>query len=494
MYKKYFKLNVIILFAVIAIFLPRLCVAAIVSDNDGPAFVTKAEFESLKENFAKQVDNYSDSIDKKIDGAIASYLAGIRLETKSQLESLLNKINDACTDSYISSGTEKKYGYRCMAKSYTPPATQKPVGAIVNLFAGNFLAGNYMSDANWSYGWIRLGMSGDTRTGLYDVDVPSTGRKNGKYLIFNSYGGKYYPMNTFSDVLYRYYVTGNTAAQDLTGTPIQGTTNANVIWTFPTFRILETYWTMKFDTAVAQWVDNVSGGAPGSYDTFKVLYGASYESNDTIDVVPIIGSISNATKVYGLLNDNIAKMSEQETSYNWTTYGQQIWAGWTQEGSSASTWRRDTFLNAISKPIITFYFNCHPYETVNLSNLIDYNATINNENTNVAIYGGLPIFKVPSAGEVIMKIKFKSDAGNDVVVGLQKKQFSNNAKYDIDSSLGLRDENDVKYTSNQFEHDKEYTFVMDVNKDDVVWIKTYDATSDVAFTGAVTNGITLITS
>ena len=53
--------------------------AAVVSDNDGAAFVTKAEFEALKTNFATQINNYNDSIDKKIDGAIASYLAGIQL-------------------------------------------------------------------------------------------------------------------------------------------------------------------------------------------------------------------------------------------------------------------------------------------------------------------------------------------------------------------------------------------------------------------------------
>ena len=53
--------------------------AAVVSDNDGAAFVTKAEFEALKENFNNQIVNYNNSVDGKIDGAIASYLAGINL-------------------------------------------------------------------------------------------------------------------------------------------------------------------------------------------------------------------------------------------------------------------------------------------------------------------------------------------------------------------------------------------------------------------------------
>ena len=57
--------------------------SAIVSDNDGSAFVTKIEFENLKKNFSDQILNYNKSIDEKIDGSIASYLAGINLKKKS---------------------------------------------------------------------------------------------------------------------------------------------------------------------------------------------------------------------------------------------------------------------------------------------------------------------------------------------------------------------------------------------------------------------------
>ena len=52
---------------------------AVVGDNDGSAFITKAEFDSLKNDFQSQIDQYNTSIDSKIDGAIASYLAGISL-------------------------------------------------------------------------------------------------------------------------------------------------------------------------------------------------------------------------------------------------------------------------------------------------------------------------------------------------------------------------------------------------------------------------------
>ena len=58
--------------------------AAVVSDNDGSAFITKAEFDALKSDFNSQIINYENSIDGKIDGAIAQYLSGIRLMTRTE--------------------------------------------------------------------------------------------------------------------------------------------------------------------------------------------------------------------------------------------------------------------------------------------------------------------------------------------------------------------------------------------------------------------------
>lgn len=75
------KINIVFF----SIFAVAICMqtsfSAIVSDNDGSAFVTKAEFDALKNNFNKQIDDYNKSIDGKIDGAIASYLSGIQIST-----------------------------------------------------------------------------------------------------------------------------------------------------------------------------------------------------------------------------------------------------------------------------------------------------------------------------------------------------------------------------------------------------------------------------
>ena len=74
---------------VFALTISMNCFAAIVSDDDGSAFITKSEFEALKKNFASQIEQYNTSIDTKLDGAIAYYLAGIKLQKKEEKSLLL---------------------------------------------------------------------------------------------------------------------------------------------------------------------------------------------------------------------------------------------------------------------------------------------------------------------------------------------------------------------------------------------------------------------
>jgi hypothetical protein len=60
--------------------------AALVGDNDGAAFITKAEFDSMKNDFQSQLDRYNSSIDNKVDGAIANYLSGISVAKKQDVK------------------------------------------------------------------------------------------------------------------------------------------------------------------------------------------------------------------------------------------------------------------------------------------------------------------------------------------------------------------------------------------------------------------------
>ena len=59
--------------------------AAVVSDNDGAAFITKAEFDSLKNTFQSTINTYNRTIDNKIESAIQAYLAGIIIEKTEKI-------------------------------------------------------------------------------------------------------------------------------------------------------------------------------------------------------------------------------------------------------------------------------------------------------------------------------------------------------------------------------------------------------------------------
>ena len=82
------------LLIIICIFLIDTTIySAAVSDNDGAAFITKGEFDTLKTNFQSQIDGYNVSIDSKIDAAIATYLAGMKKEQSGTYANLYEQYN-----------------------------------------------------------------------------------------------------------------------------------------------------------------------------------------------------------------------------------------------------------------------------------------------------------------------------------------------------------------------------------------------------------------
>lgn len=91
---KMYRIKNRIICVVISILLSVNCFCAVVSDNDGSAFITKAEFDSLKNNFQSELDSYNSAIDSKIDSAIASYLAGISVSKTTSKEPYISNYNE----------------------------------------------------------------------------------------------------------------------------------------------------------------------------------------------------------------------------------------------------------------------------------------------------------------------------------------------------------------------------------------------------------------
>ena len=82
--------RIVVLFIILASTFNTLAVA--VSDNDGSAFITKAEYDSLKNDFQTKIDSFNASIDSKIDDAISRYLAGIVVSKNKELASNITEI------------------------------------------------------------------------------------------------------------------------------------------------------------------------------------------------------------------------------------------------------------------------------------------------------------------------------------------------------------------------------------------------------------------
>lgn len=78
-----------ILLIIVIVFTQINSFAAVVSDNDGSSFITKAEFDSLRSTFQGQIDEFNQGIDAKIDSVISNYIAGIKpINTVSNLYDL----------------------------------------------------------------------------------------------------------------------------------------------------------------------------------------------------------------------------------------------------------------------------------------------------------------------------------------------------------------------------------------------------------------------
>ena len=68
--------------------------AAVVSDNDGTAFITKAEFDSLKNSFQTELDEYNSRIDNKMDDAISGYLSGVKASKLTEIKPIVSNYAD----------------------------------------------------------------------------------------------------------------------------------------------------------------------------------------------------------------------------------------------------------------------------------------------------------------------------------------------------------------------------------------------------------------
>ena len=227
--------------------------AAVVSDNDGSAFITKAEFDSLKNNFQSQLDQYNTSIDTKIDNAIASYLAGISVSDDPR--DYWNELSKATNDNfYFKSAFDQRYIDAASAgvTNYKPK---------LDVLVNRSLYVNEWSNPQWVYMVLGRWTSTTTKTGWHSISLTTKewAARGSSYLDGNWY--KYYIRHAES-----FYTSGASAwhkASELSWQP-DGRGNGQNLWSDTTYGVK--FKKNKYKDTYQSTTDGV--GAAFTYHTF----------------------------------------------------------------------------------------------------------------------------------------------------------------------------------------------------------------------------------
>lgn len=150
MHIKYRKLNKFIS-CFLVIILAFNVSAAVVSDNDGASFISKAEFDSLKNDFQAQLNSFNANIDAKIDDSINAYISGIKTAKEEVVKPIVSNYKDIKwkNDLYVKVSTREFSNYN----TYTDTALSwkvPPFGDYRIMRAGRyyFTASDYRDTTN----------------------------------------------------------------------------------------------------------------------------------------------------------------------------------------------------------------------------------------------------------------------------------------------------------------------------------------------------------
>lgn len=468
--KNIFRKKIIIL---VIILLSFNCYTAVVSDNDGTAFVTKAEFEALKEDFDTQIASYNKSLDSKIDGAIASYLAGFKIGSKIEIDSTLNKVNTASAYSR---------GWFPMCKTYSFKSTNKPVNGQVAfqelLCLG--IGGSYSGRrSNQFYSANIDSTSGTIRDNIVYVDSPST-KTDGKYYCIEESSDKSYSIyqGDYLSASYKEALVGLRFGYSNNHVP----NSTNHTWTIPELKNDSGGW------APISVPVSISYPLYWSYDgstTWSISVPSywipSYQITTTNEIWPIMGTCPTTNDTICLYLD---KFSESEISTTKLSMGVGFKA-------AVHSWYDATLLyyeaQRGTEPItLNWYYNYHPLETLRISDLAVKEVSSIMSNKKYEYYCGLPICKIDSNGTLTMELKFHSESGNKIYWAIRDTTFDNDSTYTNSSSLNIRLEDDSAITSQEVNNDTSLKIKCDVKKDTSLWIKAYDVNDATKYVGVET--------
>ncbi len=456
----------------VSIFLCCNTFSAIVSDNDGSAFVTKREFETLKNDFDEQVNNYNNSIDRKIDGAIASYLAGINLSKTVTLESLYNKTleRDANSNRWIdisginpttSDGKHIKTGFFQTIRFGIADTTfgSGCYSYIISNFNSGLANINYVADPQKSTCFF---------ANKYEV-----GSNNYWYLQDTK-------IHTAELVLTVSSTLGVGAAStvwyDQNKPPSSYTFNFSAA-TEPS--VLDNIWTHTW-ASVGSWTpQSESSGSISTNWTDGTNYpNLAYNASGAVATDEFYLTEYNERFTY----DNSSGNLKTKNVYNTASTANPGWHMFSDYSGD---------IGARSEKVTTFNW-IYPYQKfvkIKFSDLINYYASYT-ANDIVYKYSGIPLFNVTEKGKVKLKLKGTTSTGKYTLV-IADSKFSNSSSLSLVNANGKIVYQKTGLTSNV---DQTIEFDVDrlLNKDgDVYYVKVKPETTSAYVTLAQIGDITI---
>ena len=453
MIKRFSKMIVLIVMVIYV----GVCFAAVVSDNDGSAFITKAEFDSLKNNFQSQLDSYNNGIDSKIDNAIASYLSGIKMERITNLANKYKTIGPVWMKNKRFNRSKKGTKYTsyisfvevCITSNYTSYVFE---GTGKSWFLVTDMTYN---EADQEY--------------LYRISNKNIGKFNNRWslqdLIKADYsitvvggasggrGGDYASNNRLL------FISDTTLTKEsniyfstwYSGLPIE-------IWDVNTTTLTKT-----------NYIGNI-GGSTGSGEEVAVSAVASdiVENDETLfylaggsvinDVMYCLDSSESSFlgDAFVTTDSNHGSTRQTRLSDDGTSEQERINWQFRDYGGYASVYDA-----AIHAEVYR-----HKLKEINSVDLLNEVIT---QNTNVETYyySGCPLFTATADdAEVKFKIKFKNTAGARTKWALKNGKFSNNAN--PGNASGIEECSETTFLAND---DETVTVKFKVKKDTTYWIK-----------------------
>ena len=382
--------------------------AAVVSDNDGSAFITKAEFETMKKEFVEQVDNYNKSIDGKIDGAIAAYLAGLRMSKVSTLENYVDTMKNQYY--YANAFANKQDSFT----SSNDEPFSRAGWWLFKVWGWNLGHG----DANGMVNIVNGNRSG------HSLKIRPTSVNSKKFYLKKIHvnGNDYY--GPYDQYIY-------SIEQQITAEALNSFWNQHQHYTSPA-----TFPNLTFDFRSL----TVSGTtALGSYDTggwgsITNIIGRiilKYERGDINrrwGAANASGSCNSSTSNYAVDYDERYNLTQSVTKPG-TQYTESGW------GSQCQNWypssRTAYYADQYDKPSVTLHFNIPKIINIKNNELCNPIASKLLDEL-VPIYAGMPITKLPGSGKIKLKYRYiirrisdNVEVSDTATLCFKSKQFSN---------------------------------------------------------------------